>query len=336
VRVAGLTVRYDAVGPAGGSLGRHRRVTAVAGVSLEVARGQTLGLVGESGCGKTTLGRAMLRLTPMVSGAVEFDGVDLLALGGRELRRFRRRMQMVFQDAAGSLNPWMTVGDIVADPLRANGLARGAKARDRVAELLASVGLEADLGGRYPHELSGGQRQRVGIARAIAPEPEFVICDEPISALDAVAGADILDLLAGLRRGRWMSFLFITHNLAVAERFCDTVAVMYFGRIVEVAAADRIFRVPLHPYTQALRAAVPAADPIERGRLTILSGEVPSHSSPPTGCAFHPRCPHATDICRSETPLLETKRAGGIHHQAACHHADAIADSTFHSPLPSL
>jgi oligopeptide/dipeptide ABC transporter ATP-binding protein len=324
VRARGLCVRYDAPGSGVGHGGRPLRVTAVAGVDLDIGRGQTFGLVGESGCGKTTLGRALLRLVPIVSGSVAFDGVDVHGLERRALRRFRRRMQMVFQDPAGSLNPWMTVSDIVGDPLRAHGLARGAALRARVGELLESVGLDGDLGRRYPYELSGGQRQRVGIARAMAPGPEFLVCDEPISALDVAAQADILALLARLRRDAALSYLFITHNLAVAEGFCDTVGVMYLGKLVEIAAAGEIFHTARHPYTQALRAAVPTGDPAQRGRMMVLPGEPPSAVDPPAGCAFHPRCPHATERCRQETPRLESKASTNSDHRVACHHADEL------------
>ena len=301
---------------------RRAKIVAVDDVSFDIARGHTLGLVGESGCGKTTLGRAILRLVPVAAGEVSIGGVDILALQGRALRRFRRRMQMVFQDASGSLNPRMTVGGIVGDPVVAHALAGGTALMDRVAELLAWVGLDPAHVHRYPHELSGGQRQRVGIARAMALDPEFVVCDEPVSALDVPAQGEILNLLGELKERLGLSYLFITHSLAVAERFSDEVAVMYLGKIVETGLAADVFAHARHPYTLALRAAVPAPDPTRRGELVALGGEVPSPLNPPAGCAFHPRCRFASERCREEIPALKPGEGRSADHLVACHRAD--------------
>ena len=259
LRVRQLRVCFDKA--AKSVLRRKGHVTAVDGVRLDVNRGVTLGVVGERGCGKTTLGRAILRLVPIVAGEVVMDGVDVLNLPSRALRRFRRRAQLIFQDATTSLNPRMTVEGIVGDPLIAHRLAKGEALADRVAELLERVGLDPSYMGRYPHELSGGERQRVGIARAIALDPEFIVCDEPISALDVPAQVEVLDLLANLKSRLRLSYLFITHNLAVAEGFCDDVAVMYLGRIIEIGPATEVFAEARHPYTQALKAAVPTSTP---------------------------------------------------------------------------
>jgi oligopeptide/dipeptide ABC transporter ATP-binding protein len=303
---------------------------AVDGVSLEIPRGQTLGLVGESGCGKTTLGRTILRLVPATSGSVRLDGVDVMTLTGAELRRLRRRMQMIFQDPVGSLNSRLTVGDTVGEGLKIHGLARGAALRNRVAGLLERVGLSADHWDRYPHEFSGGQRQRIGIARAIALEPEFIVCDEPVSALDVSVRSQILNLLSDLQRDLGLTYLFIAHDLAVVEHLSDAVAVMYLGKVVETAPAAGIYEQARHPYTQALLLAVPEPDPARRSGRVVLAGEVPSPANPPTGCAFHPRCPFATDRCWREVPTLETKKDLPPDHVVACHHADeplSVADA---------
>jgi len=274
-----------------GFLGRKLHVRAVDGVDLRIGRGRTLGLVGESGSGKTTVGRTILRLIPATAGRVIFDGEDVFALGRAELRALRRRMQLIFQDPVGSLDPRMTVGGIVAEPMQACGGYSRADRRRRTAELLERVGLSADCTNRYPHEFSGGQRQRIGIARALAPEPDFIVCDEPVSALDVSIQAQILNLLSDLQDELHLTYLIIAHNLAVVEHFADDVAVMYLGRIVERAPREALYRDPVHPYTRALLSAVPRPDPQTKKTRVQLPGEVPSPIHPPTGCPFHPRCP---------------------------------------------
>jgi len=265
-------------------------VKAVDGVSFDVAAGKTLGLVGESGCGKTTVGRSILRLIPATGGTVEYKGKDFFAYRGEELRRLRRQMQIIFQDPVSSLNPRMTVGNIIGEPLTVHGIARGRDREDMVAGLLKRVGLDPSFSVRYPHEFSGGQRQRIGIARALALSPDFIVCDEPVSALDVSIQSQILNLLDDLQRERGIAYLFIAHNLAVVEHFSDEVAVMYLGRIVEKAGRDELYANPKHPYTVALLSAVPEPDPRPKKTRIVLSGEVPSPSNPPTGCPFHPRC----------------------------------------------
>jgi oligopeptide/dipeptide ABC transporter ATP-binding protein len=274
----------------GGMLRRSRYVRAVDGVDLRVLRGRTLGLVGESGSGKTTVGRSILRLVQPTAGRVDFDGHDVLSAGSSEMRRLRRRMQIIFQDPVGSLNPRMTVGEIVAEPLRIHTSLNRRRRRQRVGELLERVGLSSQHGDRYPHEFSGGQRQRIGIARALACEPDFIVCDEPVSALDVSIQAQILNLLADLQQELGLSYLFIAHNLAVVEHFAHEVAVMYLGKIVETAPRELLYSSPVHPYTRALLSAVPAPDPDQQVRPERLPGETPSPIDPPAGCAFHPRC----------------------------------------------
>lgn len=308
-------------------------VKAVDGVDFSIRRGKTLGLVGESGCGKTTVGRTLLRLIPATAGEVRFDGIHVFALGRRELRALRRRMQIIFQDPVGSLNPRMTVGTIVGEALTVHGIARGRERERRVGELLERVGLSASHAGRYPHEFSGGQRQRIGIARALALGPDLIVCDEPVSALDVSIQSQILNLLSDLQDELGLSYLFIAHNLAVVEHFSDDVAVMYLGRMVEMASAEEIYRNPKHPYTQALLSAVPRPDPAARRSRIVLGGEVPSPMNPPPGCAFHPRCPLATDECRILVPPLVVHAGCGPGHRVACHHADQIGPTTLAETL---
>ena len=314
--VDGLVKHYESSGLFGG---KKSPVRAVDGLSFTVGRGETLALVGESGCGKTTVGRTLLRLLEPTAGRVTFDGTDLFALRGDALRAMRRRMQIVFQDPYSSLDPRMTVAASVAEGIEIHGLAKGPAVRARVEALLAEVGLDPSYADKYPHEFSGGQRQRIGIARALAVEPQFIVCDEPVSALDVSVQAQVLNLLADLQRARGLSYLFIAHDLAVVRQLAHRIAVMYLGRIVELGATEEVLAHPRHPYTQALITSVPEPDPgVKRARL-ILAGEPPSPSAPPSGCAFHPRCPHpARDArCSSERPELRALRGGEV----ACHHA---------------
>jgi oligopeptide/dipeptide ABC transporter ATP-binding protein len=298
-------------------------VKAVAGVSLDIAAGETLGLVGESGCGKSTLGRTILRLLEPTGGRIKFAGTDITKISQAELRPMRRRMQMIFQDPYASLNPRLSIGAALREPLEIHGLGKDRRERDRrVSELLDRVGLRPEYANRYPHEFSGGQRQRIGIARALAVEPTFIVCDEPISALDVSIQAQIVNLLQDLQRADKLTYLFISHDLRIVQHICDRVAVMYLGRIVELAAAGTLYREPMHPYTQALLSAVPVPDPkVPRNRV-ILQGDVPSPIKPPAGCAFHPRCPvkDKPQACFDTIPVLRLLRNGT---QAACHVADA-------------
>ena len=293
-------------------------VKAVDGLNFHVSRGETLGLVGESGCGKTTTGRAVLQLYRPTEGTVQFDGTELTELEGRSLRRFRRRMQMIFQDPYSSLNPRMSVAAIVSEPMMIHGLYKGQERKDRVEYLLNAVGLNPYFARRYPHEFSGGQRQRIGVARALAVEPDFIVCDEPVSALDVSIQAQIINLLEDLQNEFNLTYLFIAHDLAVVRHISDRVAVMYLGKIMELAQSNELYRNPLHPYTKALLSAVPITDPeVERTReRIILTGDVPSPLRPPPGCVFNTRCPIAIDECRERLP--EWREVAPLHW-VACH-----------------
>jgi oligopeptide transport system ATP-binding protein len=316
LKVKGLTKNFE-VG--GGFLSRDAAVVhAVDGVSFDIAPGETLGLVGESGSGKSTTGRCILRLIEPSSGEVWFEGRNVGELSANEFRALCRDMQIIFQDPFASLNPRMTVGSIIGEALTIHGLAKSKQAfNDRVVELLETVGLQADHMRRYPHEFSGGQRQRIGIARALAVEPKLIVCDEPVSALDVSIQAQVINLLEDLQGKFGLTYLFIAHDLSVVEHISRRVAVMYLGRIVEIATSRDLYATPLHPYTEALLSAVPVTDPNARRKRIVLQGEVPSPLNPPTGCHFHTRCPiRQLPLCSTEVPPLEKKRDG---HWAACH-----------------
>ncbi|ADO73215.1 ABC transporter ATP-binding protein [Stigmatella aurantiaca] len=311
----------------GGLLGRvSGTVKAVDGVSFDVMRGETLGLVGESGCGKSTLGRTLLRLIEPTAGSIRFEGEELTGLEPGRLRALRRRMQLIFQDPYASLNPRLTVRDLIGEPFAIHGLAQGREREEKVLALVDLMGLPRDAMDRYPHEFSGGQRQRIGIARSIALRPDLVIADEPISALDVSIQAQIINLLVDLQRELKLTYLFIAHDLKIVEYISTRVAVMYLGKIVELAEAAELYRHPRHPYTQALLSAVPVPDPEHRKKRILLQGDVPSPLAPPPGCAFHPRCPHAFERCRRETPPLYALSGG---HTAACF----LVEQEAHPPL---
>lgn len=293
-------------------------IKAVDDVSFSIRKGETLGLVGESGCGKTTVGKCILQLHRATSGEVLFEGIDLCRLSNKELRPLRQKLQVIFQDPQDSLDPRFTAADIIGEPLKIQGLTRGREYRKRVSEVLDIVGLSPYMADRYPHEFSGGQRQRLGIARALALRPHLIICDEPISALDVSIQAQIINLLDDLQQEFSLTYLFISHDLSMIRHISDRVAVMYLGKLVEVANRDELYKSPLHPYTQALLSAVPIPDPAveEKRSVIVLQGEVPSPINPPSGCVFHPRCPKRLELCSAFIPQL--KKEAGIDHHVAC------------------
>ena len=299
-------------------------IKAVDGVSFDIYKGETLGLVGESGCGKSTAGRSILQLEVPTAGTVQFADRELTTMGKNDLRRARRHMQMIFQDPYASLNPRMTVGNIISEPLTIHGVGDSASRKERVQELLRVVGLNPYFVNRYPHEFSGGQRQRIGVARALATNPSFIVADEPISALDVSIQAQVVNMLDDLKHELGLTYLFIAHDLSMVRYISDRVAVMYLGRIVELSSRNEVYDHPLHPYTQALLSAIPLPDPdkeAKRQRI-ILEGDVPSPANPPAGCRFNPRCAYATEICREVDPEFRNLGTAAVPHMVACHHAE--------------
>jgi oligopeptide transport system ATP-binding protein len=302
-----------------GLLSRHvADVKAVDGVSFDIAAGETLGLVGESGSGKTTIGRMLLHLLPATGGSIRYNGAEITTMRSNDIRRLRRQIQIIFQDPYASLNPRMTIGEIIGEPLRIHGIATGKAAQERIQELLRLVGLRPYSANRYPHEFSGGQRQRIGIARALAVDPKFIVCDEPVSALDVSIQAQVINLLEDLQQQLGLTYLFIAHDLSVVRHISTRVAVMYVGKIVELSSRDDLYERPLHPYTQALLSAIPIPDPSaeRRRKRIVLTGDIPSPVDPPSGCRFHTRCPLAFERCRVEDPAFSDYGGG---HFAACH-----------------
>ena len=298
-----------------------RRLSAVAGIDLQISPGETLGLAGESGCGKSTVARLLTGLIPATQGSARFDGQELSSLSGDGLARFRKEVQMIFQDPFSSLNPRMRVSEIIAEPLAIHGIGTRAERRDRAVSLMQRVGLSGDQLQRFPHEFSGGQRQRIGIARALAVSPRLIIADEPVSALDLSIQAQIINLLQDLKAELGLSFLFITHDLSVLKHLSDRITIMYLGRVVETGSRDDVLSHTLHPYTEALLSAIPSVDTRHKRRQVIARGELPSPLSPPSGCPFHPRCPYAQEVCAQERPALLAKEPA---HQAACHFSAKI------------
>jgi oligopeptide/dipeptide ABC transporter ATP-binding protein len=337
VRVEDLVKRFPVASDR--LFGRARQeVQAVDGVSLDVRRGETLGLVGETGCGKSTLARCITRLYNLTSGRVTFDGDDISALSRRRLRPYRLQMQMIFQDPYGALNPRRRVGSIIGDPFAIHGIAAGVERKRRVQELMELVGLNPEHYNRFPAEFSGGQRQRIGVARALALHPKLIVCDEPVSALDVSIQAQIVNLLADLQDELGLTYVFIAHDLSVVRHVSDRIAVMYLGKVVEIAPTDELFSRPRHPYTNALLSAIPAIDEeggAGPGRI-VLGGDVPSPIDPPPGCRFHPRCPKARQLCSDEEPILERKAGDLPGHAAACHYPVEAGEELGSPPAPGV